>query len=167
MGIMAGNPNEMKQAALAGLEIAVGALFVWAGAVKALDPAHFALDIQNYRLVPWTIGVGAALYLPWLEMACGTAMLVGRGSRGALWLVTVMMLVFIGALLSAQIRGLDVSCGCFGRADAPGVATALVRDLVILAALAVLLFAGQGGGVRGLIAGFRAGGAPGASGRDF
>jgi putative oxidoreductase len=130
----------MKRVFLRLLAAAIGAIFIYAGALKALDPAQFALDIQNYRLVPWIIAALTALYLPWLEIACGAALLIGRASRGALWLVTAMVLVFIGALVSAKARGLDISCGCFGHASgARGFAMPLARDLAILAALAMLL----------------------------
>lgn len=126
------------------LAAAIGALFVYAGALKALDPAQFALDIGAYRLpfIPWTLTALAALYLPWLEIACGVALLIGRARRGALWLVAAMMVVFTGALVLAKARGLDISCGCFGHgSNAHGFAAPLARDAAILAALAVLLFA--------------------------
>jgi len=46
--------------------IIVGALFVYAGVVKIIDPVEFARDIDNYKLLPWPVAVGSALYLPWL-----------------------------------------------------------------------------------------------------
>src|ERR1700740_3610313 len=50
------------------VRIALGTLFVFAGAAKAYDPGAFAIEIQRYQLVPWVPGAIAALYLPWLEM---------------------------------------------------------------------------------------------------
>src|SRR2546423_2857466 len=106
----------------------LGALFVYAGALKALIPARFAVDIENYRLVSRSVAVLMALYLPGLEIVCGVALLVGRAMRGARWLITAMMLVFIGALVSAAMRGLDISCGCFGQSpQTHDLAAALVR----------------------------------------
>jgi putative oxidoreductase len=143
--------GSMKRGIMTLLRLAVGVLFVTAGGLKALDPALFALDVQNYRLVPWTVAAGAALYLPWLEIVCGAALIFGRATRGALWIITALMFVFIGALISAGMRGLDVSCGCFGHGPDPhGVAMPLVRDFGIVAALTILLFAEhrRAGGVR-------------------
>src|SRR5438067_733871 len=121
------------------LGAALGALFVYAGALKTLDPARFAVDIENYRLVSRSVAVLMALYLPWLEIVCGVALLAGRAMRGALWLITAMMLVFIGALVSAAMRGLDISCGCFGQSlQTHNLAIALARDLAMLAVSAGL-----------------------------
>ncbi|MBC7853027.1 MAG: DoxX family protein [Pirellulaceae bacterium] len=118
----------------------VSALFIYAGANKALDPAAFAFDVQNYRVLPWLPSVFVALYLPWLEIVCGAALIPRRSDRAALWLLTGMMLVFLGALLSARVRGIDIACGCFGSSGKPGVfGEMLARDLAILAGLAVLL----------------------------
>lgn len=123
------------------LSVVVGALFVYAGILKALDPAQFALDVQNFRLVPWTADVLIALYLPWLEIVCGGALVIGRaGLRGALWLITGLMLAFVAAIFSAKIRGLDIACGCFGHGPAHGFGTALARDFALLAVCGALLF---------------------------
>jgi len=49
-------------------DLIVGGIFIYAGAIKALDPLRFATDIDNYKMLPWAIGVRLAFYLPWLEM---------------------------------------------------------------------------------------------------
>lgn len=60
--------------------------------------------------------------------------------RAALWLLTSVMIVFIGALIYAERRGLDVSCGCFGHTSSPeGIVIPLTRDFLIIAALTLLL----------------------------
>ena len=55
-----------------------------------------------------------SVYLPWLEIAAGAALLGKRWRLGALLIVAGLLLVFMGALGSAWWRGVDVSCGCFG-----------------------------------------------------
>src|SRR5881628_3337895 len=92
------------------LAIIIGALFVYAGALKAWDPVRFAGDIQNYHVLPWSLNVRLALYLPWLEMICGLALIFRRVYSGALALVFALMLVFIGASIAAKARGIDISC---------------------------------------------------------
>ena len=121
--------------------ILIGALFIYAGVVKALDPVRFAGDIENYHLLPWPVGVRLAFYLPWLEILCGLALIFRRLYSGALVLVLALMLVFIGATISAKARGLDISCGCFGHvSDQLSFAWHLVLDLVLITALVLLLF---------------------------
>src|SRR5438105_12147178 len=84
------------------LRIALGALFVFAGAAKAYDPAAFAAEIQRYQLVPWLVGAIAALYLPWLEMLVGALLLLKRLERGALLLIACLLIIFTVALVSAM-----------------------------------------------------------------
>jgi uncharacterized membrane protein YphA (DoxX/SURF4 family) len=97
--------------------VIIGALFIYAGAVKVLDPVEFAGDIENYKVLPWPVGVRLAFYLPWLEILCGLALITRQLYRGGLFILTALMAVFILATIVAKARGLDISCGCFGHAS--------------------------------------------------
>ena len=99
------------------IAILIGALFIYAGAVKIIDPVEFARDIDNYKTLPWPVGVWLALYLPWLEIFCGLALITRILFRGSVFIVTALMSLFIVASIVAKTRGLDVSCGCFGHAS--------------------------------------------------
>ncbi len=60
---------------------------------------------------------------------------------GSLWLLLGMILVFLMALLSAWMRGLDIRCGCFGSTEAGApIPIAIMRDLGILGALLFLFW---------------------------
>jgi uncharacterized membrane protein YphA (DoxX/SURF4 family) len=116
------------------VRIALGGLFVFAGATKAYDPGAFAVEIQRYNLIPWLPGALAAVYLPWLEILVGALLVVKIFDRGALMLITCLLLVFSFALASATVRGLGIDCGCFGKAfAATGTVFPLVRNLLLLA----------------------------------
>jgi len=97
--------------------ILIGGLFIYAGIVKIIAPVEFARDIDNYKMLPWQAGVGLALYLPWLEILCGLALITRVFFRGGVFIVTALMSLFIIASIAAKARGLDVSCGCFGHAS--------------------------------------------------
>ena len=127
-----------------GLDLLVGGIFIYAGVIKALDPVRFSNDIDNYKILPWTIGVGLAFYLPWLEILCGLA-LVGRVLyRGGLSILVALIGIFIAATIAAKIRGLDITCGCFGHASKNwSFSTHLALDLAILAALIALWFSSR------------------------
>jgi putative oxidoreductase len=117
----------------------VGGIFIYAGAIKALDPIRFASDIDNYKILPWAIGVRLAFYLPWLEILCGLALIVRHLYRGGLSILTALASIFIIATIAAKIRGLDITCGCFGHASKNWSFTAhLALDLSLLAALIAL-----------------------------
>jgi putative oxidoreductase len=126
------------------LAIIVGALFVYAGAVKVWDPVRFAGDIQNYHVLPWVVNLPLAFYLPWLEIFCGLALIFRRLYSGALTILLGLLVVFIGASIAAKARGIDISCGCFGHvSDQLSFAWHLVLDFAILAAVATLWFVGR------------------------
>jgi uncharacterized membrane protein YphA (DoxX/SURF4 family) len=117
----------------------VGGIFIYAGVIKALDPLRFATDIDNYKMLPWAIGVRLAFYLPWLEILCGLAVILGLLYRGGLSILTALTLIFIGASIIAKARGLDITCGCFGHASKNWSFTShLAVDLAILVALVTL-----------------------------
>jgi putative oxidoreductase len=123
------------------VDVIVGGIFIYAGAIKLLDPVQFANDIDNYKTLPWTIGVGLAFYLPWLEMFCGLALILRRLYLGGLSILTALVAVFLVATIAAKIRGLDITCGCFGHVSQNWNFPAhLALDLAILGALLVLYF---------------------------
>ena len=120
-------------------DVIVGGVFIYAGAIKVLDPVQFANDIDNYKILPWTIGVGLAFYLPWLEIFCGLALILHRLYLGGLSILTALIAVFLGATIAAKFRGLDITCGCFGHASQHWSLLAhLATNLTILAALVLL-----------------------------
>lgn len=119
--------------------IIIGGLFIYAGAVKVIDPVEFARDIDNYKMLPWQIGVGLALYLPWLEIFAGLALITGVLYRGGVLILTGLMAVFVVATIIARARGLDINCGCFGHASKYlSFAWHLVLDFLLLGGLFLL-----------------------------
>jgi putative oxidoreductase len=110
---MAGSAKSEAMIALVA-RIVLAAVFCYAGGVKALDPAGFALSIDHYQLLPWPAAAALAVYLPWLELGCGFGVLWSKTHGGALAILLGLGLVFSEATASALIRSLDISCGCFG-----------------------------------------------------
>src|SRR5438046_7647289 len=122
-------------------DVIIGGIFIYAGAIKVLDPVQFANDIDNYKILPWTIGVGLAFYLPWLEILCGLALILRRLYLGGLSILTALVVVFLVATIAATARGLDITCGCFGHTSQHwSFPLHLAIDLALLAALLALYF---------------------------
>jgi hypothetical protein len=116
--------------------LGLAALLMWAAAAKAVDPATFAQDIDNYRVVPQALVGAFALALPALEIVTALALLVGPYHRGAALLTSVMLATFALAMAQAKLRGIDLACGCFGGESADPVTwtkVALDAGLAILA----------------------------------
>ncbi len=137
-GGTARSPRSWVQIALA---LIAGGAFIYAGALKIVDPLKFANDILNFRIVPWSIGIRVAFYLPWLEVICGLAVIIGWLRSGAVGILTALMVVFIGATIAAQARGINLDCGCFGSATKNlSFASHLAIDFALLGALLALWF---------------------------
>jgi hypothetical protein len=131
------------------IAVVVGCIFVYAGVIKVLDPVQFGLDIDNYKMLPWFVSVRLAFYLPWLEILCGVALIFRFFYRGGLSILTVLVLVFIGATVAAKARGLDITCGCFGHASQHwSFMQHMATDLAIFLALAALAWIELVRGVR-------------------
>jgi putative oxidoreductase len=121
------------------VELLIAALFIYAGVLKAWDPLGFANDIDNYKLLPWSVGVRLAFFLPWLEVVCGLTILARRYYHGSVSILILLVSVFIAASIIAKARGIDVTCGCFGHAGRNmSFAGHLALDFAILAALLVV-----------------------------
>jgi putative oxidoreductase len=123
------------------LDFVLAGIFIYAGALKAFDPVQFASDIDNYKILPWTITVALAFYLPWLEIFCALGLVFRFLYRGALSILIALIAVFTLATIAAKVRGLDITCGCFGHASQNWSFPAhLATNLAILAGLLALLF---------------------------
>src|SRR5256714_12555004 len=123
------------------VDLIVAVIFIYAGAIKALDPVQFASDIDNYKILPWPFSVALAFYLPWLEIFCGIALVVRVLYRGALSILIALIVVFTLSTVAAKARGLDITCGCFGHASQNwSFPSHLATNLAILAGLLALWF---------------------------
>ena len=128
------------------IDFAVAGTFIYAGALKAIDPVQFASDIDNYKILPWSVSVALAFYLPWLEIFCALGLVFRFLYRGALSILALSIVVFTLATIAAKVRGLDITCGCFGHASEHWSFPAhLVTNLAILAGLLVLSFKAASG----------------------
>ena len=148
------------------LDFVLAGLFVFAGLTKILDldrliadlqqlqfasalanlrnlslanPAEFASGIDNFKILPWPVSVALAFYLPWLEIFCALALVFRFLYRGALAILSASIVVFTLAIVAAKVRGLDITCGCFGHASQHwSFPSHLATNLSILAALLAL-----------------------------
>jgi len=115
--------------------VTLGVVFIVASTSKIADPRAFAVSIANYHLVPTELINLMAICLPWVEMICGAALVLGVGVRPNLLVIEGLLLIFIVAISLAMYRQLDISCGCFAPAT-PSAATmtrwTLIWDVIWL-----------------------------------
>lgn len=102
---------------LGAIQVSLGVVFVWAAGNKLFVSGVevFMKDVANFRIVgePWDVVI--AYSLPWLELLVGLCLVLHIQQRGAALLATLMTVVFLGAIISAWMRGIDLHCGCFGK----------------------------------------------------
>jgi uncharacterized membrane protein YphA (DoxX/SURF4 family) len=127
------------------VQLALGAIFVAAAIPKIADPPSFAHMIYNYRLVPDGVVNLAALWIPWVELLAGLALILGVWRRGAAFVVGLLLLVFIAAVGINLARGHAIDCGCFDVRDAGKTEAERLADMrwVVLRDAGMLLLVGQ------------------------
>jgi uncharacterized membrane protein YphA (DoxX/SURF4 family) len=140
-----------------GIRIILALIFLWAGAVKILDPDSFAIILEAFDLLPYTWVMPVAVGLPILEILAAIGLLFDV--RGSLTAVAGLLILFLAVLGYGVWLGLDIDCGCFAPGDPEGEAykglrPALYRDLVMLACVAYLYvwrfwrFSGRSDGIQ-------------------
>lgn len=107
--------------AVVALRIVIGALFIFSGIAKAVDPWGAVFKIEDYFMAwginePRTIIFVAAVALSTLELTLGFMLLAGGFKRASVWLLTAMMAFMLPLSLYIWIASPVDDCGCFGDA---------------------------------------------------
>ncbi len=121
------------------LALALAAIFIYAAVLKIAEPAEFARAIKNYKMVPLALVNLMAVILPWWEISAGAAVLFPKWRKAAATILLGLGMIFAIAVLTAMIRGLDITCGCFGQHSARAGLETLAVDLFIIVVSLVLL----------------------------
>ncbi len=107
------------------LRISLGVYFVNAGIMKALDPVMFLKAVRLYDMLPESPAIfinATAVVLPWLEILCGVALVLGLMRRGAGTIIALMLAVFSPAIFlralvvmreeAISFFDVEFDCGC-------------------------------------------------------
>ena len=95
------------------LHLLLGGIFVYASIGKILYPHAFMTAIRNYRILPEFLVSITAFVLPWMELLFGILLILNIYPRLSATILSLMLIVFIGAISSTLIRGINIECGCF------------------------------------------------------
>lgn len=107
------------------MRLLIGVVFVWMGVSKAGHPIDFLKQIHLYEMLPGEPAYflnATAIVVPWLEVVCGVALILGIWVRGAAAAIALMLAVFTPAILlrALAIRSAEgtpffeiaFDCGC-------------------------------------------------------
>lgn len=127
------------------VQIALGIIFVVAALPKIVDPPSFAHMIYNYHLVPGALINLMALVMPWLELLCGLALILGIWQGTARSIIGALLITFVFAIAINLARGNAIDCGCFDVSAANKTRDERLADMrwVILRDLGLLLMVAQ------------------------
>lgn len=122
------------------LRIILGAIFLYAGAVKIQNPQAFADSIATFQILPPSLITLVALSLPPFEILAGLLLITGYQKRVAIVAILTISTVFLLAIGQALLRGITVDCGCFGSSMPSSFETWLTftRDILLVVIAAVL-----------------------------
>jgi uncharacterized membrane protein YphA (DoxX/SURF4 family) len=121
------------------VRLGLGALFVYAGFIKLLDPKALAHSLAQFDLLPLPLLPLVAVGLPALELLAGLGLVFEV--RGCLTAITILLGAFLLVLGYAIFLGLDVDCGCFTVDELnarTSVKHAFFRDVGLVAAIIFL-----------------------------
>ena len=125
------------------LGLVLGGIFLYAAHAKILDPRPLVTIIWNYRVLPAGPINLMAIYMPWMELLAGIALVTGFKRRAAALCSTGLLIAFMVALGINALRGVNVACGCFSTSadDVHNAWFLVLRDVpMLLAALVMLVF---------------------------
>lgn len=113
----------------------LGAIFIYAGFVKLLDPKAFAGAISQYDIMPEIFLAPVAIGLPAIEFLAGIGLILNV--RGSLAVIFSLLLMFTAVLGYGIVTDLNIGCGCFTPEELEGINSlkqAFYRDLVMIMA---------------------------------
>lgn len=134
------------RAVLLVLRLLTAGLFVTAAVVKLADPLEFRASINGFKILPEHVLDPLAFMVPWTELVCALALILGFWARSAALVIGAMLVLFMGAIVSVLARDMHVECGCFGdysllcKPGAVGWCNVLQNAIFLAIALPVMIW---------------------------
>ena len=126
------------------LRLLIGAVFIFSGAVKAIDPTGTIYKFQDYfaamGLEALSPAAGAlTLLFNTVEFTLGVALVANWKSRFTPWAAFAFMLIFTPLTLWLAKTNAVPDCGCFGDALKLNNWTTFYKNLILLAMVIYLV----------------------------
>ncbi|MBC2603087.1 MauE/DoxX family redox-associated membrane protein [Puniceicoccus vermicola] len=121
--------------------VLLSGVLAYAGIVKLLDPNDFLSAVLSFRVLSGLPAGVATYWIPALEVILAVALWIPRYRLVAAAASTLLLVAFTVLIGVAWVRGIDLTCGCFGKVSegSANYPFLLIRDLV-LALLAAWLW---------------------------
>lgn len=117
--------------------VLLGVMWLYYAVPKLTSPTQNVADVRNFRILPGGLITPFAYAQPYLELALGLLLIIGLGTRLVALLSGIVLLVYIGGIISLGARGIHISCGCGGAGAAVAAGQTrytldVLRDLLYL-----------------------------------
>ena len=124
------------------VRIILSVIFIYAGMEKISYPAGFSDSINNYKILPLFTVNFLVIILPWIELIAGVLLLFGIKVKENSFIISVLLSIFIIAIVISLIRGLNIDCGCFGTFSGSkvGIYKLIENSLLLIAGYALMKF---------------------------
>lgn len=136
-------PDKLKKIIVETCRVLLGVVFAFSGFVKAVDPLGSAYKISDY-FAAWGLHALDFLALPGsffqsaMEFALGVFLLAGVYRKITAWLILLVMCFMTPLTLYLAIANPITDCGCFGDALVITNWQTFYKNIVLLAAAAVV-----------------------------
>jgi len=121
----------------------LGGIFIYASIDKISNPNAFAEIVYDYKLLPDILIYFVALVLPWIEMVTGLFLVLGVFTKTSSIILSSLLFAFIVAFTINEIRGFNLSCGCFStgkKSLEDSLILLILRDILMLIPGLVIIF---------------------------
>ncbi len=127
--------------------IIVGALFIFSGYVKLVDPLGFSYKLQEYFgpgvlelefLVP--VALPLAVFIVIFELLLGVTLLLGFAPKFTRWSLLLMIIFFTFLTFYSAYFNKVTDCGCFGDAIPLTPWQSFYKDVILLVLILFIFF---------------------------
>jgi len=145
-----GRWNTVAISTLTVLRVALGVVFLISSIAKLQYPDLFIDAVQNYGLLPQSLGEIFGTVLPWAELFIGWCLVLGIFPTFATAITIPMILSFIVANIASFFKDVGEACGCLGNLVNMSHTTSLIMDIVMLSVAGLLVHQRRRAGLVGI-----------------
>lgn len=127
----------------------VGGLFIFSGLIKVNDPVGTAIKMEEYfQVFAEDFGSFFAIFIPGalpisvflvvLEVVIGIAILINYRPKITIWVLSILILFFTFLTFYSAYFNKVTDCGCFGDAIKLTPWESFIKDLILVAFIAIL-----------------------------